>query len=93
MQLLYQKIHVRRLSDLKKAIDSGKVRQLAGFGDKMVEKIKTGIQHVLEYTKRIKLAEAFPIADNLVRYLKKINRSRRLILQAVSDVVKKRSVI
>jgi DNA polymerase (family X) len=71
VRMLHKQLGVRSLDDLKKKIDSGKIRSLKGFGDKIIEKIRVGIQHVNEYTKRTKLSEAFTIADNIIHYLKK----------------------
>lgn len=71
VQILYKKLGIHNLDDLKQAIDTGKIRKLTGFGEKTEAHIRAGIQHQKEYTKRFKLAEALPIAEKLLAYLKK----------------------
>lgn len=72
VQVLYKKLGIKGIHDLKNAITSGKLRKLHGFGEKTEQTILQGIQHLVEYSARIKLADAFPIADALLRYLKNI---------------------
>ncbi len=71
VKVLYQELGVRSLKDLKRVIETGKLLELKGFGEKTQEKIQLGMQHVQEYSQRIKLADAVPIAENLISYLKK----------------------
>ena len=71
VRLLYEKLGINNLKDLKKAIDQGKLTTLAGFGKKIEEKIRSGLEHVKTYSERMKLADAFFIVDHLTRYLKK----------------------
>lgn len=68
---LYKKLHIRNINDLKRAIKSGKVENLAGFGEKSVNNIRRGLQHAALYSKRFKLADATVIAEHLTNYLKK----------------------
>lgn len=72
VKLLYQKLGIKRIQDLKSAIEKGRLKQLPGFGEKIEQKIWNGLQHITEYSKRIKLAEAVPLVDALTRYLKKL---------------------
>lgn len=71
VQQLYEKLGIRSLKDLEQSIASGRLRELKGFGDRLVGKIRLGIQHAREYSKRIRLNEAFPIVEGLLTYLKK----------------------
>ncbi|HLB42832.1 MAG TPA: DNA polymerase/3'-5' exonuclease PolX [Gammaproteobacteria bacterium] len=72
VQLLYRKLRIKSINDLKVAIDKGQVRQLTGFGEKTEQKILQGILHREQYIKRTKLADTFSLVDSLIRYLKKI---------------------
>lgn len=68
--VLYKKLHVKSLDDLKKILDQHKILKLKGFGEKTEEKIRLGIEHVKTYAERIRLADAVPIVDDLIHYLK-----------------------
>lgn len=72
IQILYKKLKIKSIKDLKSALEKGRVRKLAGFGSKTEQKILEGIQHLREYGQRTLLAEAFTIAEALMQYLKKI---------------------
>lgn len=79
VQRLYKECGVRSLSDLKKSIDSGRLHKLHGFGDKLVEKINSGLQHVSEYSKRIKLTDAFSVVDSVTKHLKKSSFIKQVV--------------
>lgn len=70
VQLLYKKLGIKSLIDLKQKIDEGKLRKLKGFGEKIEKKILVGIQHVKQYSVRTRFADAVKIADSIIKYLK-----------------------
>lgn len=70
IQVLYKKLGIKSINDLKSAIGKGRLRKLHGFAEKTEQKILQGIQHLTEYAQHIKLADATPIVDALIRYLK-----------------------
>lgn len=70
VQTLYKTLHVHSIKDLSKALKAGKVRNLHGFGEKIEALIKSGIEHRNQYGQRIKLADAIPVAESLLAYLK-----------------------
>lgn len=70
VQLLYKKLGIQSLSDLKKKIVSGKLRELRGFGEKTEKKILAGIEHAKAHSQRTKLADSMSIVENLLTYLK-----------------------
>lgn len=72
VQKLHQKFKIQSVKDLQKIITSGKLHKLPGFGEKIENQIKNGIQHLTEYSQRIKLSDAVIIAQSLLSYLKKI---------------------
>lgn len=71
IQILYKKLKIKNLKDLKESLEKGKVRKLKGFGEKTEQKILQGISNVNQYTKKIKLADVMPIVETLINYLKK----------------------
>ncbi|SRR5579883_601895 len=70
VQLLYKKLKITNADDLKTAIEKGRLRKLRGFGEKTEQNILQGILHRTQYAKRMKLADAFPIVNSLLNYLK-----------------------
>jgi len=70
VKLLHEKLKVKTVADLAKAIDAGKVAKLAGFGPKMVEKIRSGLGQAERAEQRMILHEAEAHARALVEYLK-----------------------
>jgi DNA polymerase (family X) len=71
VKLLYRELKIRSQEDLLRAVRSGKLAKLPGFGAKTVEKIATGLAHIAPGAKRLKLADAEQFAAPLVAYLKK----------------------
>jgi DNA polymerase (family 10) len=70
VKILYKKLRVKTIADLKKAIQAGKLRRISGFGEKTEQKILAGIQNAKQYSQRIKLSDAMPIAEKIAAYLK-----------------------
>lgn len=66
---LYKKLKIKNLDDLKKAVEKGKVKGLAGFGKKSEEKIREGIGLAKESGKRMLLSQAKTTADELAEKL------------------------
>lgn len=75
---LYDELHVKSMRDLEKAVASGKVAGLEGFGKKMQEKIEEGIGFVHEHTGQHLIDKARENADALLAYLKKDNSIIRI---------------
>lgn len=72
VKMLYKKLKIKNIDDLKTAIDKGKVRKLARFGEKIEKKILQGILHREQYAIRSKLADVFSIVNSLMNYIKAI---------------------
>jgi DNA polymerase (family 10) len=70
VQAAWKHLHVESLNDLKKAIDSGKLAELSGFGAKSVENIREGIEFLERSAGRTPLGVAWPIAKALAESLK-----------------------
>jgi len=69
VKLLYEKLKVRSLDDLRRAIKGGRLRELRGFGLVMEKKIAKALEKPAA-EKRFKLAEAEAEAEALVAYLR-----------------------
>lgn len=78
VKLLYSKLHIKSMADLKKAIQSGKVQSLKGFGEKLCREIMTGIDFVGDYAKRFKWNEAEQVVRSLLAYFKKCKAITRV---------------
>lgn len=75
---LYNKLGIDSLEALRKAAESGKIRQLSGFGVKSEQKILDDLNRPREGTGRVKLAEAEEFAEPLRDYLsdiKEVNKA------------------
>jgi DNA polymerase (family 10) len=72
VKLLHEKLKVKTIADLAKAIAAGKLTKVAGggFGPKMVEKIRAGLGAAERTEHRMILHEAEPHARALVEYLR-----------------------
>jgi DNA polymerase (family 10) len=73
--LLYRKLGVKTIDDLKRAAKQGKIRELPGMGEKSEKEI---LENVGFTVKRVPFKEAQPIAQHIVRHLKKVPGVRRV---------------
>lgn len=62
---LYKELHVRTIADLEKAATAGKIRELAGFGEKSEHNILQSISFAAHSTDRSLLGEVLPFARHL----------------------------
>lgn len=67
---IYFELNITGIDELKKAIEGHKLRQLDGFGPKSEEKLKEGIEQYKKFHQRLLLSEAYPLAQQVVDYLK-----------------------
>lgn len=70
VKLLYDKLGIRTIGDLRRAIQSGRLSELRGFGPKSEEKLLAALGKPAS-EKRFKLAAAEAEAEALVRYLRR----------------------
>lgn len=70
VKLLYSKLKVKSATDLKKALEAGKVQKLAGFGPKMEQNIRAGLGAALHVERRLLLPDAETHATALLAFLK-----------------------
>jgi DNA polymerase (family 10) len=70
LRVLYEKLGVGSLADLQRAATEGRIRALAGFGEKTEQKIREAIEARLGTTAgQFKLAFARDYAERYLRYL------------------------
>ncbi len=67
--LAHQKLNVRNLADLKRAISDGSLEQVPGLGAKKVENIAKGIALYEQGAGRIPLGTALPLVEEIVAAL------------------------
>src|SRR5256885_8786324 len=70
VKLLYKKLKVKSAADLATALAKGRIQKLRGFGPKMEEKIRAGLDLVQVGERRLLLNEAETQATAVVAYLK-----------------------
>ena len=69
VKLLYDKLKVRKLDDLRRAIKAGRLHKLRGFGPVMEQKLASALEKPA-VEKRFKLAVAEAEAESLVAFLR-----------------------
>ncbi|WP_315755161.1 MULTISPECIES: DNA polymerase/3'-5' exonuclease PolX [unclassified Bradyrhizobium] len=78
IKLLYDKLGVRSLEDVRRAIRSGRLRELKGFGVKSEQKLAAALAKP-QAEKRFKLSEAEAEAEALLNYLRDAKRSEMAV--------------
>ena len=76
-KVLYEKLGVAGLEDLKAAAEGGKIRRLGGMGEKTEQNILKGLVTLESEAGRISLKEALDEAASLGRHLDAIDAVRR----------------
>ena len=67
--ILYRKLGIKNVDDLKKAIAAHKIAGLEGFGEKSEESLRKGLEFMQAGGKRVIIMEALPVAEDLVKRL------------------------
>jgi DNA polymerase (family 10) len=76
--LLYKKLGIKSVEDLKKAVATHKLTKLAGFGPKSEQNILANIQMFERGHERMLLGEALPLARELVEQLKEVKEVKQI---------------
>jgi len=71
LKVAHEKLGVKTEEEFIKSLKDGSLASLPGFGAKKVEKILKGIELYRQAQERIPLVVAYPLAHNLLEYLKK----------------------
>jgi len=72
VKVLYEKLKIRTVKDLQAAAKAGKIKKLAGFGEKTEQNILKGIEFAQKAGARMLLGLALPIAEEIVNDLRKL---------------------
>jgi len=72
VRAVYENLNVKTIAELKKAIYSGSLAELPGFGDKKAEVIARGIEFLEKSTGRIRLDQAMQAAYIVATFLKQL---------------------
>ncbi len=71
VKVIYEKLSVKTIAELKKALQNGSVEKLPGFGEKKAAAITKGIDFLEKSTGRIRLDQAMEAADMVTSFLQK----------------------
>jgi len=77
LALLHKRVRISNFEDLKRALDTGALLKLKGFGQKKIDNIKRGIDLWLARQKRMLIGVALPLAENLRKEIRKIGLIER----------------
>ncbi|MFI5412654.1 MAG: helix-hairpin-helix domain-containing protein, partial [Candidatus Micrarchaeales archaeon] len=67
--ILYKKLGVKNMDDLKKAVEQHKISKLEGFGAKSEELIQKGLGFLESGSGRMLISEALPVAEDIISRL------------------------
>lgn len=71
-KLLYEKLKIKNISDLEKAIKDNKLQGIFGIKEKTIENISKGIKLLRRAKARMSLAQAIQVADEFVETLRRL---------------------
>jgi DNA polymerase (family 10) len=66
---LYKDLGVVSVADLRRAVDDGSIANLPRLGAKGIENLRTALTQLAQRTKRMRLGDAWPIAQSVVAAL------------------------
>jgi DNA polymerase (family 10) len=69
---MWQKLGITDQAGLLKAIESGRLVRLYGFGEKKVANIKKSLDFVKKSEKRVPFAEVWPVAESLLKKIRQV---------------------
>jgi len=78
VKAVYEQLKVATVADLKKAIQTGTLAQLPGFGDKKAAAIAKGIEFLEKSTGRIRLDQALEAADIVGNFLHNLSGIQKI---------------
>ncbi len=79
-RLLYDRLGVKSISDLEKAAQQGKIKDLAGMGAKTEENILKGINALRKHKERIPIGEILPKVEIIFAELKKLKEVKNILI-------------
>lgn len=69
-KVLFDDLHITSVDELERAVHTGRLSGLKGFGEKVTENILRGIKVYKQGRERILLVEAIPLAEELLSHLR-----------------------
>jgi len=79
-KLFFERLNLRSLDDLDRAVGDGKLAGLPGIQDKTIDNIRKGIEAVRLGQARMNLGTAVEVADAFVRSLKKLKQVKEVVV-------------
>lgn len=80
IKVLWQKLKIRTISDLERAVKTHKLQKLPGFGEKTEQKILKGIAFRRQHGGRFFLGEALPFAREIARRLQDLKEVKKVAI-------------
>lgn len=80
IKTLYDKLKVKNLKDLEKAVNQNKIRELEGFGEKSEENLKKGLEFINKSGKRFILAYVEPLIEDIASRLRRVKGAEIVII-------------
>jgi DNA polymerase (family 10) len=77
-KILYDKLKIKDIPSLEKAIQEGKIAKLEGFGEKSQENILKGLQFLSQHAEQHRYDEAWAAAQGILEAMKEIPEVKRL---------------
>lgn len=72
VKALFKEFDIHSVNDLERALKTGRVRLLPGFGEKTEAMIREGLKDIRSTEQRLKISDAVEIAEALADYLRRI---------------------
>jgi DNA polymerase (family 10) len=79
-KLLFDKLKIRSVADLKKAAAAGKLHEISGFGTKTELKLGEELKHKREVQQRFRLDAAEDFAEPLLQHLKRSKGVKQAVI-------------
>src|SRR5215472_9694093 len=76
---LYRELGVTSLDELRKAVEDGSIAKLPRLGPKSIENLKTALTRQSSRTRRMRLGEAWPLAQSIVTALAEHADARNVV--------------
>ena len=80
IKVLYQKLKIKNIEDLEKAILQKKVRELSGFGEETENRLKEGLDFLKTNPRRFLYTEAATVGDEIIYALKKLPEVQKAVI-------------
>lgn len=80
IKALYEKLKIKSIPELKKALEAKKLRSLEGFGEKIEENIARELERVKRSEGNLRLVDTEETGTGLVEYLKKVKGVKKCII-------------